>query len=111
VAPLDIPPSVKRQLDRKGGMKSLRAGLKGEWELEDRAAVYRALADPGRLRILELLSKQPLCVCLIKEVVDMPDSKLSYHLSVLRDASLIEDSQDGNWRIYSLTGSGRKHSP
>lgn len=63
----------------------------------------RACADPVRLKILSLLSAQPLCVCVIKEVIGIADSKLSYHLNVLRKAGLIDGEPQGNWIIYSLT--------
>ena len=71
--------------------------------------VYGALSDPLRLRILSILSVQPLCVCVIKEIVNVPDSKLSYHLSILKDAGLADSERDGNWIMYSLTGTGRHY--
>ncbi|MBN1195386.1 MAG: helix-turn-helix transcriptional regulator [Methanomicrobiaceae archaeon] len=57
-----------------------------------------------------MLRVQPLCVCVIKEVLHIADSKLSYHLSVLRKAGMITGEQQGSWIIYSLTGTGWAYS-
>jgi ArsR family transcriptional regulator len=53
------------------------------------------------------LLTQPLCVCVIREVVTIADSKLSYHLSILKEQEFIVGEQQGNWIIYSLTDRGR----
>jgi ArsR family transcriptional regulator len=53
-----------------------------------------------------MLSVKPLCVCVIKEVLSIADSKLSYHLSVLKKAGLIVGEAQGNWIIYRLTTEG-----
>ena len=68
---------------------------------------YQACADPVRLKILSLLMVQPLCVCVIKAVVKMADSKLSYHLTILKRAGMIEGEQQGNWIIYHITDHAR----
>jgi ArsR family transcriptional regulator len=51
---------------------------------------------------------QPLCVCVIKEVVNIADSKLSYHLNILKEQDLIFGEQQGNWIIYRITDKGRQ---
>jgi ArsR family transcriptional regulator len=53
------------------------------------------------------LLSQCLCVCVIKEVVNIADSKLSYHLSILKEQEFIVGEQQGNWIIYSITDRGR----
>src|SRR5665647_2028371 len=50
---------------------------------------FHPLSDPIRLSILHLLSAQPICVCVIKDVLHVPDSKLSYHLSVLQSTGCL----------------------
>jgi len=72
--------------------------------------VYGALSDPLRLRILSILTVQPLCVCVIKEIVNVPYSKLSYHLAILKNAGLVDSERDGNWIMYSLTGTGKSYA-
>ncbi|MEA3558018.1 MAG: metalloregulator ArsR/SmtB family transcription factor, partial [Candidatus Thermoplasmatota archaeon] len=65
-----------------------------------------ALSDPSRLRILHMISVQPLCVCCIKELVEMSYSRLSYHLSQLKEAGLVVGEQNKNWIIYRATEKG-----
>ena len=106
---MEIPPSIRRSVKSKGGAKGLSRAIPRDKALERRARVHGALSDPHRLRILGLLCAQPLCPCLLKEITRLPDSKLSYHLSVLKDAGLIEGREEGNWIVYRATRAGRKY--
>lgn len=63
---------------------------------------FRALSDPLRLQILELLRSQELCVCELCEQLDVSQSKLSFHLKNLKDANLLNSRQQGRWMYYSL---------
>lgn len=65
-------------------------------------AGFRALSDPLRLKIIEILSSQELCVCELCEKLDVSQSKLSFHLKNLKEASLIRSRQQGRWMYYSL---------
>ena len=65
-------------------------------------AVFKACSDKTRLRILFLLSEGELCVCEIVAVLDMPQGKISRHLSVLKHAGLVSDRRNGTWIYYSL---------
>ncbi|NQT35894.1 MAG: winged helix-turn-helix transcriptional regulator [Planctomycetes bacterium] len=62
----------------------------------------RALADETRLRILNLIARQELCVCRIVDVLGLGQSKVSRHLAHLRNAGLVNDRRDGAWMYYSL---------
>ena len=104
---LPLPPEVEESLCRCGGITGLIGRLPGDGVLERESALHRALADPLRLKILAMLVVQPLCVCVIKAVLGIADSKLSYHLGVLKKAGLIVGETQGNWIIYSLTDLGR----
>jgi len=69
-------------------------------------AKFKALADQKRLQIMyELTQKGSVCVCDLCELVDMPQSKLSYHLKILLDASLIKRETRGTWSYYELNHS------
>ena len=103
---METPPSVRKCLDENGGMKSVIDSLPPQTEIENWSASLKAAGDPARLKILFLLRRQPLCVCLIKKAVKMSDSKLSYHLGLLKRAGLIEGRQEGSWIIYALTEDG-----
>ena len=65
-------------------------------------AGFRALSDPLRIEIIELLSSQELCVCELCEKLAVSQSKLSFHLKNLKEAKLILGRQQGRWMYYSL---------
>lgn len=68
----------------------------------DAGAVFRALSDPTRVRILHLLRAGPLCVGDLVSILDVPQPKASRHLEYLRRARLVEDEKRGLWRFYRL---------
>lgn len=103
-----LPPEIESSLCRCGGIEGLIERLPGDAAIEAACTVHRALADPFRVKILAMLAVQPLCVCVIKAVLGIADSKLSYHLSVLKKAGLILGDQQGNWIIYRLTDEGER---
>jgi DNA-binding transcriptional ArsR family regulator len=74
-----------------------------EKEIEAEAEIFKALADPCRLKILWLLREGELCVCEIMVGVDRPQSSTSHHLSILKDAGLIKERKDGRWSRYRLS--------
>ncbi|MCR6105915.1 winged helix-turn-helix transcriptional regulator [Salipaludibacillus agaradhaerens] len=64
---------------------------------------FKALADQKRLHLLSLLCQQgATCVCDLTEVLDLPQSKLSYHLKILLDADLILKEKRGTWNYYTI---------
>lgn len=65
-------------------------------------AGFHALSDPLRLKVLELLQRQELCVCELCEQLEVSQSKLSFHLKTLKEAELVRSRQDGRWIYYSL---------
>lgn len=62
----------------------------------------KALAEPLRWRIVELLAVEELCVCHLVEELDVPQPLVSHHLKVLRDAGLVESSKFRYWTYYRL---------
>ncbi|MCX6651978.1 MAG: metalloregulator ArsR/SmtB family transcription factor [Methanomassiliicoccales archaeon] len=99
----EVPLALRQELERTGGLEKVKNSLPSEDDMDVWSHRMQALGDPLRLKVMHILENKPLCVCLIKELCQAPDSKLSYHLSVLKDASLIEGEQDGNWIIYRAT--------
>lgn len=63
---------------------------------------FKALSDPSRLRILMMLKTKPLCVCEISAILQLANSTVSKHLSILRQAGFIRDEKDGRWVNYRL---------
>lgn len=107
--PKNVPTWLKESLDRKGGLENILKNIPPKGKLNKKAKLYSALGDPTRLKILCFLGEQKSCVCLIKEVVNLTYSKLSYHLSIMKRANLISGKKEGNYIIYSLTKTGKKY--
>jgi ArsR family transcriptional regulator len=64
--------------------------------------LLRALADPIRLRVIESLGSGERCVCELTTDLGLAQSRLSFHLGVLRRAGLLADRQQGRWIHYRL---------
>ena len=64
--------------------------------------IYECLCDETRLRILNLLSRQPLCVWQLQEVLRVPQVRVSKHLSYLRDRQMVESFRQANEIVYHL---------
>ncbi len=65
-------------------------------------ALLKALADPLRLRVIEALGGGERCVCDLTADLGLAQSKLSFHLKVLKEAGLLADRQEGRWIYYGL---------
>ncbi len=76
--------------------------------MNDLARLFRALADPTRLRILHLLLQRELCVCELQQGLRLPQPLLSRHLAYLRHAGLVANRRKGNRVFYSLTLADRQ---
>ena len=61
----------------------------------DEVRVFKALSDPNRIRIMKLMLERELCLCEVREVLNLSNSTVSKHLSILRDAGLVLDSKNG----------------
>ena len=64
--------------------------------------VMESLSDPIRINILELMMSGEICVCDIVKVTGLSQSKISYHIKILKDSGLISDRQEGRWVYYKL---------
>lgn len=78
--------------------------------LERHAALFRALSDPRRLRILDLLRSGEQCVCDLQSALACGQSLLSFHLKTLRDAGLVALRRDGRWSHYRLVPAALEHA-
>jgi ArsR family transcriptional regulator len=63
---------------------------------------FQALGDETRLRILNLISDQELCVCYFVEILGSPQPKISRHLAYLRRAGIVAARRDGKWMHYRI---------
>ena len=71
-------------------------------QAEQARALLKALADPLRLRVIEALGGGDRCVCDLTTDLDLAQSKLSFHLKVLKEAGLLADRHEGRWIYYRL---------
>lgn len=65
-------------------------------------AGFHALSDPIRVNVIDSLRSQEMCVCDLCNLLNISQSKLSFHLRVLKDASLVRARPQGRWTYYSL---------
>ena len=64
--------------------------------------LFHALSDATRLAMLEMLRGGERCVCDLQDDLDAAQSKLSFHLKVLKDAGLVSDRREGRWSYYTI---------
>lgn len=66
------------------------------------ARIFKALGDPKRAMIVDMLSCGELCACMILEKFDMSQSTLSHHMKILCECGLVKGREQGKWTYYSL---------
>ena len=73
-------------------------------EAETTARLFKALGDPARVKIVNLLatSEEPVCVCNLTEPLGLSQPTVSHHLKKLTDAGLLAREQRGVWAYYSI---------
>ena len=71
--------------------------------LEEQAKVFKAMAHPSRLLIINAVAEEPLCVCELRDLVGHDISTVSKHLSILKDAGILESEKRGKQIFYSLS--------
>ncbi len=66
------------------------------------AVICNALADEARLEIIARLLEGERCVCDLTDALETGQSRLSYHLRILKEAGLVKDRREGRWAYYTL---------
>lgn len=69
--------------------------------------VMKALSDPNRVKIIKMLQQKTLCVCEMREALQISQPAVSKHLKVLEDAGMVDFRKDGLWVNYHLTDGSR----
>jgi ArsR family transcriptional regulator, arsenate/arsenite/antimonite-responsive transcriptional repressor len=74
-------------------------------QAERMAAIAKALADPVRLQLVDVLRKHAgkVCVCELVPLFDLSQPTVSHHLKVLRDAGIVDSERQGLWSYYYVT--------
>ncbi|TKS63320.1 MAG: transcriptional regulator [Nitrospira sp.] len=70
--------------------------------LKKSVTLFHALSDETRLALLEQLIEGEQCVCELTDAMKATQSRLSFHLKVLKDAGFIRDRREGRWMYYSI---------
>jgi ArsR family transcriptional regulator, arsenate/arsenite/antimonite-responsive transcriptional repressor len=73
--------------------------VKGKSTLD---SLFRAMADPTRLRLLNLIADREICVCYFVEILGISQPKVSRHLAYLRRAGIVASRREGKWMHYRL---------
>ena len=66
------------------------------------ARLFAALADPTRLRLLNLMAGREVCVCYFVAILQQPQPKISRHLAYLRSAGIVSARREGKWMHYRI---------
>ena len=75
--------------------------------MKDFTKVMKALSDPNRVKIVKMLQHKGMCVCELREALQISQPAVSKHLNVLESAGLVDFSKDGLWVNYYLTDGNR----
>ena len=102
-----LPREVQQGIDQIGGLDELVEKASFPDKLPELIITFKALSDNIRWQIISLVAECPMCACVLKTEIDISDSKLSYHLSILKKAGLIDARKVSSFIIYTLTAKGR----
>ncbi len=79
-----------------------------ERKLEANAKIFKALSDPNRLKIIEMLTCEEKCACEILNQFHFTQPTLSHHMKVLMECGLVISRREGTWNYYKLNCSNVK---
>jgi DNA-binding transcriptional ArsR family regulator len=98
----DTLETCQEYLVHQGPVERARAALASDRQIEQLAAVFKAMGDPTRVRIIQALLAEELCVCDLADVLGMTQSAVSHQLRVLRHLHIVRNRRDGKEVFYSL---------
>ena len=81
-------------------LKRLAREMIDERAIKHQSEIYKALADPIRLKVFKLLDVRELCVCEVMAAFNLTQPTASHHLNILERAGLIKSRKDGRWVFY-----------
>ncbi len=82
---------------KSDGVRKMKA-----MDCEREAAMFKALSEPARLRILALLGNGELCACMLLEHLCISQPTLSHHMKVLTECGLVRGRKEATWMHYSI---------
>jgi ArsR family transcriptional regulator, arsenate/arsenite/antimonite-responsive transcriptional repressor len=101
---LDWEDRMSATLEAVACCAPLRASTLTAAEAEGTAELFKALGDPARVRIVNVIAtaREPVCACVFNESLGLSQPTVSHHLKKLTDAGLLEREQRGKWAYFSL---------
>ncbi len=75
-------------------------------KLEEKSKIFKALSDEKRIDILQMIKDGEKCACFLIEKLDIAQSKLSYHMSILCKCGIVNAKVSGKWTYYSINKDG-----
>jgi ArsR family transcriptional regulator len=102
-----VSESTRQTLDRlyddsEERLTSLFELTPDDGEIETTRAVFKALSNEHRIRVLEALREGELCACELQAILDAPQSTVGSHLRELKDAGLVKTRRQGKWTYYRI---------
>lgn len=79
-------------------------------ENEKRARIFKALCDPNRLTVLDMLRSGEKCACDLLEQLNIGQPTLSHHMRILCDSGIVQSRKEGKWSHYSFNPSGVEYA-
>ena len=76
----------------------------------EHSRLFKALSDPNRLMIVDVLSRGELCACVILEKLQITQPTLSHHMKILVDSGIVNARRAGKWTHYSINEDGSKRA-
>ena len=73
---------------------------------EQAALLFRALSDPNRLAIIDMIKTEEKCACKILEELQITQPTLSHHMKILCEAGFVESNKQGKWMHYTINVEG-----
>jgi ArsR family transcriptional regulator len=83
-------------------VKAYKIGMAGKTSPFNMELFFQALGDNTRLRLLNLMGDQEICVCYFVEILEQGQPKISRHLAYLRRAGIVEARREGKWMHYRI---------
>lgn len=77
--------------------------FKNDDKLDDALEIVKLLANPTRLKIAFLLSKEELCTCDLEKILNKEQTLISHYIRAFKNLDLIEERRKGKWKYYSIT--------
>jgi Predicted transcriptional regulators len=93
---------MSRRISISSSYARISVVMGNETEVKDKELFFSALADQTRLRLLNLMGSDEVCVCFFVEVLKTNQPKISRHLAYLRRAGIVNARRDGPWMHYRI---------